>query len=231
MNAQLHRCDLRYEVAFQRPAFDHLASFAQIIGPIYDALSPELDIPPEALKVETGNSIDTALVALTLPSNLIEFQVRLDGYRATMLDRRSTDSIEQAQRQARLFETSVHQFLPNCKLQRARLVMSTWLTLHGGMSQLKGIINNLANLPSSSDPFAIGADHTRSIVKFECSNANANWIVGIMLDKSVLPDADLFLEVAGDYNCGPQFSSFGSMNNHLTSVQRSVLETLQLAME
>ena len=68
-------------MAFHRPAFSRIASFSQTVEPIYDAFSSELPIPPDAIKLETGNTIATAGVTLTLFSGFSLFEARLDGYK------------------------------------------------------------------------------------------------------------------------------------------------------
>ena len=81
MRARTARFDAYYEVAFNRPAFSRVASFSQIIEPIYDAFSAEVSIPPDAIKLENGNTIATAGVTLTLFSGFSLFEARLDGYK------------------------------------------------------------------------------------------------------------------------------------------------------
>ncbi len=81
MNARVTRLDFHCDVIFARPVFSRVASFAQIIEPIYDAFSTEgIRIPSDALRVDNGNSIATAKVSLSLHSGLQTFEARLDDY-------------------------------------------------------------------------------------------------------------------------------------------------------
>ena len=119
MKAQIVRIDARYEVAFSRPAFSQIASFAKIIEAIYDAFSSELKIPSDAIRLENGNTIATAGVTLTLFSGVSVFEAKLDGFKAHLLDLRSPETIDQAKRHINLFEGSLLTLSPHIRdLQR-----------------------------------------------------------------------------------------------------------------
>ena len=66
MKATIVWFDAYYDVSFSRPAFSRLGSFAQIIEPIHDALCSEVPIPSNAISLENGNTIATAVVTVTL---------------------------------------------------------------------------------------------------------------------------------------------------------------------
>ena len=79
MRARIVRLDAHYEVAFPCPTFSPIASFFQIIEPIYDAFSSELVVPsadivvPVALDAEDRkdalreHAIDLAYHATFVP--------------------------------------------------------------------------------------------------------------------------------------------------------------------
>ena len=57
MKARIARFNAHYEVVFSRPAFSRITSFSQIIEPIYDAFSQEIQIPSDAIELENGNTL------------------------------------------------------------------------------------------------------------------------------------------------------------------------------
>ena len=77
MKATVERFDVIYDVDFFRPAFNRIGTFTQILEPIYDALSRELYIPPDAIRVESGNTIASAFVTITLFSGKWVFEARM----------------------------------------------------------------------------------------------------------------------------------------------------------
>ena len=231
MKARIVRFDAHYEVAFSRPAFSRIASFSQIIEPIYDAFCSELIIPSDAISLENGNTIATAGVTLTLFSGLSVFEAKLDGYKAHFLDLRSPDAIDRAKRHATLFEDAICGFLTDGVPAHSRLVTPSWLTVEGGISAAEALVRRLTWLPDSDDPFQIEATNTRSLVKFECLNNDNLWKIGITVDKSALQEADLFLELSGEYPSGSHFDSFDSKANHLATVSRAVIDKLDLIVE
>lgn len=231
MKARIVRFDAHYEVAFTRPAFSRIASFAQIIEPIYDAFSSELAIPRDAICLENGNTIATAGVTLTLFSGLSVFEARLDGYKAHFLDLRSSDAIDRAKRHAKLFEDATCGFLTEGVPAHSRVVTPSWLSLEGGIPAAEALARSLTWLPDSVDPFQIEATNTRSLVKFECLNNSDLWKIGITVDKSALQEADLFLELSGEYASGSHFDSFDDKANHLATVSRAVIDKLGLTVE
>ncbi len=208
-----------------------MASFAQIIEPIYDAFSSEFNIPSDAISLENGNTLATAGVTLTLHSGLSVFEARLDGYKTRFLDLRSSNAVEQAKRHAKLFEDAVCGFLADGAPADSRLVTPSWLTIEGGVPAAEGLVRGLTWLPDSDDPFQIEATNTRSLVKFECINSNDLWRIGITVDKSALQEADLFLEMSGEYAAGSHFDSFDDKANHLALVSQAVMDKLNLAVE
>ena len=231
MKARIVRFDAHYEVAFSRPAFSRIASFSQIIEPIYDAFCSELVIPSDAISLENGNTIATAGVTLTLFSGLSVFEARLDGYKAHFLDLRSSEAIDRAKRHAKLFEDAICGFLTDGIPAHSRLVTPSWLTVEGGIAAAEALIRSLTWLPDSDDPFQIEATNTRSLVKFECFNNDDLWKIGITVDKSALQEADLFLELSGEYASGSHFDSFDNKANHLSTVSRAVIDKLDMIVE
>lgn len=231
MKARIARFDVHYEVNFSRPAFSRIASFSQIIEPIYDAFSSEMSIPSDAIKLENGNSIDTAGVTLTLFSGLSVFEAKLDGYKAHMVDLRSQESIDEAKRHAILFETAVCGFLADGTPRLSKLITPSWLSLDGGASAADALVRNLTWLPESTDPFQIGTTNVRSMVRFECSNTDEQLTVGVTVDRSALRKAHLFLEISNEFGVGTQFDNFDKKVDHLSYVTRSVFDKLGLEME
>ncbi|MXY39940.1 MAG: hypothetical protein F4160_15325 [Rhodospirillaceae bacterium] len=231
MKARIVRFDAHYEVAFSRPAFSRIASFSQIMEPIYDAFSPELIIPSDAISFESGNTIATAGVTLTLFSGLNVFEAKLDGYMAHFLDLRSPDAIDRAKRHAKLFEDAVCGFLIDGVPAHSKLVTSSWLTVEGGVAAAEALVRRLTWLPDSDDPFQIEAANTRSIVKFECFNKDELWKMGITIEKSALPEADLFLELSGDYASDSYFDSIDNKADHISAISLAVVDKLGLIVE
>ena len=231
MKARIARFDAHYEVTFSRPAFSRIASFSQIIETIYDAFSAETPIPSDAIQLENGNTIATAGVTLTLFSGLSVFEAKLDGYKAHFLDLRSPEAIDRAKRHANLFEAAISAFLPDGAPGHSRIVTPSWFVIDGGIDAAETLIRSLTWLPESHDPFQIGATNVRSLVKFECFNTDDLWTVGVTLDKSALLEAHLFVEIAAEYSSGSQFDTFDKKTEHLSTVSRSVIDSLGLIVE
>lgn len=228
MKVSVARSDAYYEVAFHRPAFSRIASFSQIVEPIYDAFSPEVPISPEAIKLEDGNTIATAGVTLTLFSGFSLFEARLDGYNARFQDLRSSEAIDQAKRHAQLFESAVCGFLADGIPAHWRLIIPSWLTVDGGMEEAEGLIRRLTWLPESNDPFEIGSTKVSSQVRFDCFNKEDLYTVRVSVDKSAMPDTHLFLEISSEYVQGSAFNTLDKQAEHLSIVWNSVVNKLGL---
>ncbi len=170
METRIARFDTHYEVGFSRPAFSRITSFVQIIEPIYDAFSQEVQIPSEAIKVETGDTIATAGVTITLLSGLRFFEAKLDGYKARFLDLRSPETISQAKRHTMYFEDAVRGFLTDGNPARRNLAASYWLTVDGGMTAVEALIRNPGGLSETPDPFGIGSSEVQLQIKIDCLN-------------------------------------------------------------
>lgn len=231
MRARIARFDAYYEVVFNRPAFSRVASFSQIIEPIYDAFSAEVLIPPDAIKLENGNTISTSSVTLTLFSGFTSFEARLDGYKARFLDLRSPEAIDQAKRHAKLFESAVRGFLTDGIPAHWRLTIPSWLTVDGGADVARDLIRSLTWLPESHDPFEIGSTEVSSQVRFDCFHTEDLWTVRIAVDKSALPDTHLFLEISGEYARGSHFDTLDKQAEHLSIVSKPVIDKLGLEVE
>ncbi len=231
MEARITRLDAYYEVVFSRPAFSRIGTFPQIIEPIYDAFSPEIQIPPDAMKLENGDTIATAGVTLTLFSGLSAFEAKLDGYKARFLDLRSPEAISQAKCHAKYFETAVCGFLNDGTPENRRLATSYWLAVKGGMEAAEDLIRNLTCLSEAPDPFGIGAGNVYPQIKFDCLNRDDLWNVSITMDRSALAGAHLFLEISAKYRLGTHYDTLDKMDEHLYSVFKSVIDKLDLVVE
>ena len=233
MKASIVRSDTIYEAAFSRPAFEQIASFTQIIEPICDAFCSEVIIPSEAINLGNGNSLATSGVTLTLFSGRSVFEARLDGYRACSYDLRSPEDIERAKRHAKLFESAIRGFLTDSVPAHSRFITPSWLAIEGGKTSTEALIRNLTWLPKADDPFQIGATEVHSIVKFECINKDELWNIGITVDRdrSALPEADLFLELSGEYALGSQLDTFDKIADHFFTISQSIVDKLDLIIE
>ena len=231
MKATISRLDTYYEVEFARPAFSKLGSFAQIIEPIHNSLSVGNTISSDAIRLENGNSISSAVVTVSLFSGYWTFEARLDGFKTHFLDLRSSEDIDRAKQSASLFESSVSAFLSDGVPVSWRLVVPFWLQVEGGMDSVDKIIRRLTWLPDSNDPFGIGSTKVSSQVKFHCFNPDQSWATSISLDKSVLPDAHLFCEISGGYTPGSQFDTLDKKAAHIKAVSRQIYDKIDLEVE
>ena len=231
MKARVARLDASYEVFFSRPAFSRLASFAQIIEPIHDALSQETRLPPDAITLENGNTIATALVSVALPSGNSMLEARLDGYRARFVDLGGTDDIDRARRTVERFEEAVSSFLSDGTPHQWKLTTPYWLRLDGAGPVTDRLLRSLTWLPDNPDPFSLGATDTHAQVRFTCSSAPGLWTAVITLDKSAMPTADLFVEVSVIYSLGCDFPTLIAKADHLSTLSEAIADRLSLEME
>lgn len=233
MKASIARLDAFYEVEFRRPAFSRVASFVQIIEPLYDTFSREVRIPSDAIRVENGDSIATARVTFNLFSGKFLFEVRLDGYKAKFHDLQTQGDIELAKRHAMFFEGAVSEFMEDGFPEVWKILLPCWISIKepDSVEIAVQLIRNLTWLPDSHDPFGIGASSVSPGVNFDCVNSEELWDVGIMLNKSALPGSDLFVDFSGKYMSGSRYESFDQKIEHLSSVSDSVIDKLGLTLE
>ena len=231
MKARITRFDAFYEVGFSRPAFSRISSFIQIIEPIHDALSQELLIPPDAVRVENGNTIDTAVVALNLTSPNCVMEARLNGYRAQFFELKDSGDIDCAKRCVRRFESAASGFLLDSQPVIWKLRAPFWLTVEGGIEAAEFMIRQLTWRPDEKDPFGVDATGTRSMVRFESFNKDELWTVGIGVDRAVLPNADLFLDISAEYTLGSRYGDFDEMAEHLAGLFETICGKLELMIE
>ena len=233
MKASINRLDAVYEVEFRRPAFSRVTSFVEILEPLYDTFSREVRIPSDAIRIENGDSISTAGITFDLFSGKFLFEIKLDGYKAEFYDLHSKEDTELAKRYAMLFEEVVSEFMKDGYPQLWKILVPCWISIKdpNSVEIAEQLIRNLTWLPDSHDPFEIGASSVSSLVKFDCVNFEELWSVGILLNKSVLPESDLFVDFSGEYMSGTQFESFDQKIEHLSSVSASVFNKLGLTLE
>ncbi len=229
MDARVARFDFHSDVVFTRPAFSRVASFVQIIEPLYDAFdAADIRIPSDALCFENGNSISTAKVTLSLFSGLYTFEARLDGFEAHFLDLPSLQAVEQARQFAGLFGNTVCRFLSDGLPDRYTITIPTWLTVDGGYDAAEALVRRVGWQPESNDPFRIGSQRVTSKATFACTNIDANWTASIMIDRSQLPDTHLFLQVGAEYRQGSMPEKFVDRAKHVVEIWHSVAGSIGL---
>ena len=229
MDACVERSDFHCEVHFARPAFSRLASFTQVIEPVYDAFARAgITIPADALCIENGKSIATAKVTLSLLSGFQTFEARLDGFEAHFLDLRSPEASAQAQKSVRLFGNAVSEFLLNGQPDHYTITVPTWLKVDGGYDAADALLRSLAWKADSNDPFGIDAHTVTSHATFACTNLDANWTASIMIARSQLPETQLFLQVAAEYRPGSGPEKYVDMAEHVEEIWNSVAGSIGL---
>ena len=229
MDARVVRSDFHREEVFARPTFSRVTTFAQMIEPIYDAFTGAgVPIPADALCVENGNSIAAAKVTLSLLSGFQTFEARLDGFEAHFLDLKSPEAIEQARQRARLFGNTICEFLQDGVPAQNTITIPTWLTVDGGYDAADALVRSIAWKTDSNDPFRIGAHTALSQATFACMNLDANWTASIMIARSLLPDTQLFLQVAAEYGPASRPEKFVDRAEHVAEIWNSVAESIGL---
>ena len=232
MKANVKRFDVNYEVEYSRPAFNQISTFTQILEPIYDALSGELHIPSDAIRVESGNTIATAYVAITLFSGKWVFEARLDGYKAVFIDLQTTTDLNNAERYIDIFEDAVSRFLNNGKPENWRIRVPSWVKFEdNGVDVAVDLVNHLTWIQGNVDPFQIGSTKTESLVKIGSLNKEQLWEVWVTLEKSALPDTDLFYEVFATYYQGSQYDSLEKKSEHFENLFKVIAEKINLDLE
>ena len=232
MKANVKRFDVNYEVEYSRPAFNQISTFTQILEPIYDALSGELHIPSDAIRVESGNTIATAFVAITLFSGKWVFEARLDGYKAVFIDLQTTTDLNNAERYIDIFEDAVSRFLNNGKPENWRIRVPSWVKFEdNGVDVAVDLVNHLTWIQGNVDPFQIGSTKTESLVKIGSLNKEQLWEVWVTLEKSALPDTDLFYEVFATYYQGSQYDSLEKKSEHFENLFKVIAEKINLDLE
>ena len=232
MKATVKRFDVIYEVEYSRPAFNQISTFTQILEPIYDALSGELHIPSDAIRVESGNTIATAFVTITLFSGKWVFEARLDGYKAVFFDLQSAIDLNNAERFIAIFEDAVSRFLNNGKPANWRIRVPSWVKFEdNGVDMAVDLVNHLTWFQGNVDPFQIGSTKTESLVKIGSLNKEQLWEVWVTLEKSALPDAELFYEVSATYYQGSQYDNLDKKSKHVRKLFKVIAEKINLELE
>ena len=232
MKATVKRFDVIYEVEYSRPAFNQISTFTQILEPIYDALSGELHIPSDAIRVESGNTIATAFVTITLFSGKWAFEARLDGYKAVFFDLQSAIDLNNAERFIAIFEDAVSRFLNNGKPANWRIRVPSWVKFEdNGVDMAVDLVNHLTWFQGNVDPFQIGSTKTESLVKIGSLNKEQLWEVWVTLEKSALPDAELFYEVSATYYQGSQYDNLDKKSKHVRKLFKVIAEKINLELE
>ena len=99
------------------------------------------------------------------------------------------------------------------------------------MNAVGSLIRRLTWLPESHDPFEISSTKVDSQVRFDCFNTEDLWTASITVEKSAIPNTDLFLEISSQYETGSHFNTFDKHAEHLSMVSKSVIDKLGLVVE
>ncbi len=225
MKARIARFDVFYEVTFSRPGLSRANSFVQVIEPIYDALSQQIHIPSDAIRVENGNTIDAALVAVTLSDPNCVMEARLNGYKIHFFNLDVSAGIGLAKWCTRAFEAAVNTFLHDGQPAIWKVTTPFWVVVDGSV---EAMIRQLTWRPNDSDPFGIGATETCSKVRFKSSSQKENWSVGIFLDRSTLGNADLFVDLSTEYRLGSPYETFDDKFDHHVISVKKIFDKIEL---
>ena len=137
-----------------------------------------------------------------------------------------------AKRYIELFEHAVSRFLNNGKPANWRIGVPSWLKIEdSGVDAAVDLVNHLTFFLGNVDPFQIGSTKSESRVKFDCLNKEQLWGVLVTVEKSALPDADLFYEVSATYYQGSQYDNLEKKSEHFVNFFTAIAEKINLELE
>ena len=232
IKASIARSNIYYRVDFARPVFKHISTFPRIIEPIYDAFCQEIPQFAEMIQLNSGNTVATNSVVVTLSSEKNLLQATLSGYDTHFCDLRSNEII-QAKRFSKNFEEAVSSFLEEGEPAKWQLIHSIWIALESKNAhhETNRILNLFSRDSQGNVPFGIGTIETCSQVSFNCLNEDDKWRVGIQLEQSAFRDSNLFLQMSVQYKTGVQFDTFERKFDHLSQATETVTDKLGLTLD
>ena len=235
MESRISAIDFRYKVEFARPAFSQIGTFTQIIEPLYDAFFDEIPNISEAIELKIGNTIASSSVVLPIRtgSAFSLLEVKLDQLEARSTKVETSQEIGRIVRHIDLFESAVYQYFTNVVPAMWSFQSSFWLVLDedNPIEKCEYLIRKFSFSPESHDLFEIGATRVRSKIALDCINDEDQWNVEIFLDRSVLIDSHLFLQINGNYKSDPEMDSFEKKFDYLFDVLGSIVAKLGLTLK
>ncbi len=173
--------------------------------------------------LENGNSFSTAKATFFLKSLSGYFEARLNGYKA-QFENISEENAERAINSVERFERLALDFLTDGIPSCFQLTMNRWLAMDDA-EQVDAFADRFKQIfwhSASQDPFDIGSDLTDVGVKCNCRSEKDGWSVGILLERSILPNTDFFVQISGSYEAKSTVDTFELKVDHLRSIYESV---------
>jgi hypothetical protein len=209
--ATVRRLDGTYTASFVPPMLSLAGAIPDVMKVVYGTFVERYPgIRPDALRAINTNVLAEVGVSINLLDNRIEILLRVDQIGVRAVNLRNDQEVRFVVDCILITHSAARKLAPAITIGSTIINVSTWIGVDGGAGQVEKILST-ASRPSHPNLLrgaSLGAKSVAFLPRVLLGNDQEGWQLTVAVEKSVIPEADLF--VVRQYVFGPpmRYSDF-----------------------
>ena len=210
--ATVRRLDGTYTASFVPPMLSLAGAIPDVMKVVYGTFVERYPgiVRPDALRAINTNVLAEVGLSINLLDNRIEILLRVDQIGVRAVNLRNDQEVRFVVDCILITHSAARKLAPAITIGSTIINVSTWIGVDGGAGQVEKILST-ASRPSHPNLLrgaSLGAKSVAFLPRVLLGNDQEGWQLTVAAEKSVIPEADLF--VVRQYVFGPpmRYSDF-----------------------
>ena len=209
--ATFRRLDGTYTASFVPPMLSLAGAIPEVMKVVYGTFVERYPgIRPDALRAINTNVLAEVGMSINLLDNQIEILLRVNQIDVRAVNLRNDQEVRFIIDCILITHSAARKLAPAIAIGSTTINVSTWIGVDGGAGQVEKILSTASrpSHPSLLRGASLGAKSVAFLPRVLLGNDQEGWQLTVAAEKSIIPEADLF--VVRQYVFGPpmRYSDF-----------------------
>jgi hypothetical protein len=194
--ATVRRLDGTYTASFVPPMLSLAGAIPDVMKVVYGTFVERYpSIKPDALRAINTNVLAEVGVSINLLDNRVEILLRVDQIGVRAVNLRNDQELRFVVDCILITHNAVRKLAPTITIGLTIIHLLTWIGVDGGAGQVEKILSTAArpSHPNLLSGARLGAKSVAFLPRVLLGNDQEGWQLTVSAEKSIIPEADLFL--------------------------------------
>lgn len=220
--------NLAYDVVFVTPSFELARNLPNVLAVFYDSLSSRFAIPPKDMEGFGGTALSDVRARVRLFNDYGTLELFVDRFSASFRSMRTEAEFDVVRDCIQLADAGVRSALPDIRYRSASFRTSTWWVVPEGVEAATRLVRGFVSDSALKKDIGLGLHLGSTTTRWKLRNEAELWSVEFMIEPSVVPDSQLFIDWTVTFDEGGALASLPQQMQHCRMVLEYLLGYLGL---
>jgi hypothetical protein len=220
--------NLAYDVVFVTPSFELARNLPNVLAVFHGSLSGRFPIPPKDMEGFGGTALSDVRVRVRLFNDSGTLELLVDRFSASFRSMRTEQDLAVVKDCIQLADAGVRSALPDIRYRSASFRTSTWWVVPEGVEAATRLVRGFVSDSALKKDIGLGLHLGSTTTRWKLRNEAELWSVEFMIEPSVVPDSQLFIDWTVTFDEGGALASLPQQMQHCRMVLEYLLGYLGL---